>query len=90
MAEAEIVARPEAWPVIQGTGGARKARIGFGARGKRGGGRIIYFFLPSSALLVLLDVYAKRDKDDLTHGDKKDIRNAIQEIRRAVRPHSIR
>jgi hypothetical protein len=24
-AEAEIVARPEAWPVIAGTGGARKA-----------------------------------------------------------------
>lgn len=30
-AEAAIVARPDAWPVIQGTGGARKARIGLAA-----------------------------------------------------------
>jgi hypothetical protein len=87
VAEAGIIARPEAWPVIQGTGGARKARVGFGARGKSGGGRIIYFFAPSSALQVLLDIYAKRDKDDLSHDDKKDIRDAIQEIRRAVGPH---
>jgi len=36
-AGAEIVARPDAWPVIAGTGGARKVRIALPGRGKRGG-----------------------------------------------------
>jgi len=44
-AEAELVARPDAWPVIAGTGGGRKARIALPGRGKRGGGRVIYFVL---------------------------------------------
>ena len=37
-AEAEIIAAPAVWPVVPGTGGARKARIGLQGRGKRGGG----------------------------------------------------
>lgn len=86
-AEAEIIARPEAWPIIQGTGGARKARARFGSGGKSGGARIIYFHAPSADLLVLLDIYAKREKDDLANADKKDIRDAIREIRRSVGPH---
>lgn len=85
VAEVEIIARPEAWPIIQGTGGARKARVRFGGRGKSGGGRVIYFYAPSSQFLALLDIYAKRDKDDLTNADKKDIRDAIGEIRAAIR-----
>jgi len=36
--EAGLIARPEAWPVIRGSGGARIARAG---QGKRGGGRVI-------------------------------------------------
>jgi mRNA-degrading endonuclease RelE of RelBE toxin-antitoxin system len=85
VAEAEIISRPEAWPVIQGTGGARKARIAMRGRGKRGGGRIIYFYSSSLSLLALLDIYAKGTKEDLTQDDKKGIRAAIQEIRAALR-----
>jgi hypothetical protein len=40
--ELEIAVAPLAWPVIQGTGGARKARVAGGSRGKSGGARIIY------------------------------------------------
>ncbi len=32
-----------AWPVIAGTGGARKARGARGGRGKSGGAHIIYY-----------------------------------------------
>ncbi len=85
-AEAGIVARPQAWPVIPGTGGARKARIALRGRGKRGGDRIIYFFSLSADLVALPDVYARGAKEDLTHADKQDIRSAIQEIRDALRP----
>jgi len=83
-AEAVIVARPEAWPVIQGTGGARKARIGLPGRGKSGGARVIYFFSATPALVAFLDIYAKNTKEDLTSADKQDIRAAIGEIRKAL------
>jgi hypothetical protein len=84
-AEAAIVARPDAWPVIQGTGGARKARIALPGRGKRGGARVIYFFSAAPSLVAFLDIYAKNAKDDLTSADKQDIRSAINEIREALR-----
>ena len=39
-AEEEIAQNPTGWPVIQGTGGIRKARFSIGNKGKRGGGRV--------------------------------------------------
>jgi hypothetical protein len=84
-AEAVIVARPDAWPVIQGTGGARKARIGLPGRGKSGGARVIYFFTATPALVAFLDIYAKNTKEDISSADKQDIRAAISEIRAALR-----
>jgi mRNA-degrading endonuclease RelE of RelBE toxin-antitoxin system len=76
--EAEIIERPDAWPVIPGTGGARKARIARGSRGKSGGARVIYFFVPSPAVIVFLDVYAKAAKENLTDAERKALRAIVQ------------
>lgn len=87
-AEAEIIARPDAWPIIQGTGGARKARVALPGRGKRGGARLIYFYAPTTSFIALLDIYAKRNKEDLTAADKAAIRAAIRAIRSALQSRS--
>jgi hypothetical protein len=76
-AELEIALAPTAWPVIAGTGGARKARAARGGRGKSGGARIVYYVLGRRDTLYLLDVYAKSAKEDLTDADKREIRNLI-------------
>ncbi len=55
-AELEIALAPMAWPVIAGTGGARKARAARGGRGKSGGARIIYYIVTRRGVLYLLDV----------------------------------
>jgi len=52
--EAQIAADPLAWPVIQGTGGARKARVAKTGRGKSGGARVVYFYAASPDHLFLL------------------------------------
>lgn len=83
-AETAIVTRPDAWPVIPGTGGARKARVALPGRGKSGGARLIYFYSVTDTLIVLLDVYAKNVKENLTGADKKAIREAIGEIITAI------
>lgn len=79
-AELEIAAAPEGWPVIPGTGGARKARAGRGGRGKSGGARIIYYFWIGERLIYLIDIYAKSDKEDLTHAEKKEIQGFIAQV----------
>lgn len=40
-----IAAEPECGDIIRGGGGVRKVRVGLEGRGKRGGARVIYFFL---------------------------------------------
>lgn len=82
--EAALAARPDAWPVIRGTGGARKARVARGGQGKRGGGRVIYFHAPAPGVLVLLALYAKNEKEDLSDADRKAIRAAIGELVQAL------
>jgi hypothetical protein len=78
--EMEIVARWDGWPVIPGTGGARKARFAMGGKGKSGGGRVVYFVPTSRGALYLLDIYAKRAKEDLTDAEKRELRRALEAL----------
>jgi len=73
-AELEIALAPLRWPLIPGTGGARKARIARGGKGKRGGARVVYFVMVRRDVVYLIDVYAKNVKEDLTDADKQEVR----------------
>jgi hypothetical protein len=75
--ELEIALAPTAWPVIAGTGGARKARVARGSRGKSGGARIVYYVVSRRGVLYLIDIYAKSAKEDLTDAEKHEIRRLI-------------
>src|SRR5712691_11604810 len=79
-AELEIALAPTAWPVIRGTGGARKARAARGGRGKSGGVRIIYYFVTRRGAVFLLDAYAKSEKENLTDAEASEIRKLIATI----------
>jgi RelE toxin of RelE / RelB toxin-antitoxin system len=78
--EVEIAENPQAWPVIPGTGGARKARIARGSKGKSGGARIVYYVMLRGDALYLIDVYAKGEKEDLSNAQKNEIRELIEEL----------
>jgi hypothetical protein len=90
VAEAAIVARPDVWPVIPGTGGARKARIALPGRGKSGGARVIYFFSMTGGVIAFFDIYAKNVKENLSGADKRDLKAAIAEIVAAIRADTAR
>lgn len=69
-----LAENPLAGDVIQQTGGLRKVRWAAGGKGKRGGVRIIYYYvLPDSQIRLLL-VYKKGKKDDLTPEQKQILR----------------
>lgn len=60
--------------VIQQTGGLRKVRWSAKGKGKRGGVRVIYYYvLPDSQIRLLL-IYQKGKQDDLTPEQKKILR----------------
>jgi hypothetical protein len=61
-----IAADPEAGAAVRGTGGLRKMRIPLRDRGKRGGGRVIYWYHSEGYPAVLLTVFAKSEAKDLT------------------------
>jgi hypothetical protein len=69
--EAMIARNPLAGNVIPGLRGIRKIRFAFGGRGKRGGGRAIYFLQVSEELVIMLNAYAKNEREDLTEDQKK-------------------
>ncbi len=79
--EDAIAADPEAHPVVAGTNGVRKARWSRPGMGKRGGVRLIYYFWMESSAVVLITIYAKNEKENLTDADKKEIRRAIKSLR---------
>ena len=78
--ENQIAVDPLTWPVIRGTGGIRKARFSRDAVGKRGGGRVCYLYLTVHETIYFLLAYAKKEKDDLSEQDKKQMRKLIEQI----------
>jgi mRNA-degrading endonuclease RelE of RelBE toxin-antitoxin system len=70
--------------IIQGTNGARKARIADPRRqkGKRGGFRYIYLYLEAHDQIYLLLFYGKDVKDDLSRDEKMTIADSIKRIKK--------
>ncbi len=64
-----LAAHPVAGDIIQGTGGIRKIRWALAGRGKRGGARVIHFYHNEHFPLVVMAIYAKNEKDDLTRDE---------------------
>ena len=73
---------PSAGNVVQGTGGARKIRFPLRGRGKSGGFRVITFYSGIDIPVFLIDVYSKREREDLSPARKNAIRNAVRIILR--------
>ena len=80
--EEEIAVEPDRYPVMPGTGGFRKARWGRSGSGKRGGVRVIYYFLVRPDRIFLADLYPKNEKENLTHAEKNELKKIAAEIKR--------
>jgi mRNA-degrading endonuclease RelE of RelBE toxin-antitoxin system len=72
-----LAAQPDAGDLIRGGGGLRKIRWALEGRGKRGGVRIIYYWAVPKDQLLLLLIYAKSQRDDLTPDQLKRLRTII-------------
>ncbi|MBC7793423.1 MAG: addiction module toxin RelE [Clostridia bacterium] len=78
-----LAATPEAGDEIPGTGGIRKVRVGAKGKGKRGVGRVIYFYYNAMMPIALLTVFAKNDAVDLTHEQKLKLKTVVDALIKA-------
>jgi hypothetical protein len=81
--EQSLAEDPLAHPCIAGTGGFRKARWGRANRGKSGGVRAVFYYYISGATIYLYDLYAKNEKENLTHEEKNYLRRISEELEKA-------
>src|SRR6266436_5879282 len=71
---------PTCGVVIPGSGGIRKVRFGFGARGKSGGARIVYLFSGESLPVFILAAFAKNEKANLSAAERNALARMVHEM----------
>jgi len=74
----QLINKPDCGKVIRGSGGLRKLRWSGGGHGKRGGIRIIYYWFVAEETLLLLFAYSKREQDDLTPEQLKQLKKLVK------------
>jgi hypothetical protein len=81
-----ILASPERYPIVRGTGGLRKIRFAPSreARGKSGAYRAGYVRFREFGFILLVTVWGKNDKSDLSASDRNAIATMVRDIRRTL------
>ncbi len=69
---------PTTGKIIPGSGGLRKLRWVLDGEGKRGGLRVIYYWVTQDDQIFLLYVYKKSVQEDMTVAELKILRKALE------------
>lgn len=83
--QSELLADPKKWPVIKGTGGARKGRVADprDSRGKSGSFRYVYLYLEQRGRIFLLLFFSKNEQANLSPGQVKQLAAVVEKIKEA-------
>ena len=90
--EIVIQASPDRAPLVRGTGGLRKIRFappGSG-RGKSGSFRVGYAHFPDPGIVLLLQVWAKNEKSDLSGAECNAVAAALARFGKLIERGTIR
>ena len=75
----ELNSRPDAGKEIKHSGGIRKIRWAAKGHGKRGGARVVYYWIVSRGVIFFLYIYGKNEQSDLTSDQLKQLRRVVSE-----------
>jgi hypothetical protein len=74
-----LAADPESGSLIPATGGLRKIRWRVAGRGKRGEIHVIYFWAGAQDTILMLMIFDKSERSDLTSTQKATLRRIVEE-----------
>ncbi|MEW6509157.1 MAG: type II toxin-antitoxin system RelE/ParE family toxin [Bacteroidota bacterium] len=69
---------PEKGKIIRGSGGLRKIRWSIPGKGKSGGVRIIYYWVKTKEIILILLIYSKDEQDDLSSEQLKTLKSLVE------------
>ena len=75
-----LAKRPKIGRIIQGTGGLRKMRVARAGRGKSAGARVVYYYHNEHKPLLLVQIFAKADQENLTAEQKTRLKKLVETI----------
>ena len=83
----ELMENPHKGDVMPGCGGLRKVRLRSPKRGKgkRGGERVIYLYVPEAKWFFMIDGYGKDEQDDLTPPEKRQLSSLADQLKHQSR-----
>ena len=73
-----LLDNPKIGPVMQETGGLRKVRYAFEGRGKSGSVRVLYVDFENHERILLLNLFTKDEKENLTKAERNQIKKAMK------------
>ena len=71
--------------MIPGSGGLRKLRWKIEGCGKRGGLRVIYYWHRAPGMVVLLELYRKNERADLSPGERRELRRMLDAVLKEIK-----
>ena len=83
-----IIDNPSAGDVIEGTGGLRKVRYALPHQGKSSGTRVLYVDFAYYEIVYMIDIYIKKEKDNLSDNEKTEIKKVLKVIENNLRSGS--
>ncbi len=72
-----VAAHPDAGDTIPGSHGLRKLRWRTSGKGKRGGARIIYYWLKARDTVLMIFAFKKNERSDLTKDQLRTLRAIV-------------
>lgn len=78
--QVELAAHPHAGEIIPEGGGIRKYRFARPGMGKRGGGRLIYYWQNEAGIIFMLPAYAKGQQENLASDQLAELRALAKEL----------
>jgi hypothetical protein len=90
--EVVIMSLSDRAPVVQGTGGLRKVRLSQESsnRSKRDSFRVCYALFPDYGIVLLITVFGKNEKSNLSAADRNAIAKVIKAIQEQLDQGTIR
>jgi hypothetical protein len=82
-----IATNPTSGAKMEGTGGCRKFRYKRPGKGKSGSYRIVTFFGGSDIPVVLLTVFGKGEKDNLTKAERNALKKLVEKLEAQLRKY---